>query len=170
MYERAKDTAKGMMGSVIDKLTPNKKEKDGDKEENGHLKPGYFDTKEINTTLPKSKSETDTYHHVTSSYNYNQSDSLSSASSISSHKIKKEAEKIEKEKKAEKKKEKEKIKEREEANKKAEEETLLYPNMDPIPVNAANSSVINMNSLKSSQFSKVVIVAIDSSGNFFLFY
>lgn len=163
MYERAKDTAKGMMGSVIDKLTPNKKEKDGDKEENGHLKPGYFDTKEINTTLPKSKSETDTYHHVTSSYNYNQSDSLSSASSISSHKIKKEAEKIEKEKKAEKKKEKEKIKEREEANKKAEEETLLYPNMDPIPVNAANSSVINMNSLKSSQFSKVVIVAIDSS-------
>jgi len=167
MYERAMDSAKGMMGTVMDKLTPNKKDKDSvsDKESDQHLKPGYFDTKNITTPYPNPEYETyhtQTYTNVDTTGDLNQSSTHSSVSS--STKLKNEAE-IEKEKEKEKRKEKEKIKEREEANRKAEEETLLYPNMEAIPVNAANSSVINTNSLKSSQFSKVVIVAIDSSGN-----
>lgn len=174
IYERAMDSAKGMMGTVMDKLTPNKKDKvsGGDidkesKESDQHLKPGYYDTTNITTTYPNTSSEVETFTHVGTAGDYNDPHVGTAGDYNDPHlnstiKLKKEAEKeakIEKEKE----KEKEMIKEREEANRKAEEETLLYPNMQAIPVNEANSSVINSESLKASQFSKVVIVAIDSS-------
>ncbi|KAG4098738.1 hypothetical protein H8356DRAFT_1038996 [Neocallimastix lanati (nom. inval.)] len=68
MYERAKDSAKEMMDTVIDKLTPNKKEKSyptlgKDDEDDSHLKPGPYNAKDVHvihsSTLPKYKSETD---------------------------------------------------------------------------------------------------------------
>jgi len=197
MYERAKDSAKEMMDTVIDKLTPNKKEKSyptlgKDDEDDSHLKPGPYNAKDVHvihsSTLPKYKSETDgSYVSSTNATVGSDTTTLNSnydaqqASTLSAYMLAKNKREIELEKenkmareKAEKleimeqdrekewEREQEKEREREEANLKAEEETLLYPNMDPIPVNAANSSVINTNSLKSSQFSKVIMVAIDS--------